>query len=108
MDGSNPMMEQALALAASNAAQPKAMNKGAINLEKAREAAQEFEAVFISQMLKPMFEGMESDGPFGGGQAEAINRSMMVEEYGKQIAKSGGVGLADNVMAEILKMQETQ
>ncbi|MCR9220703.1 MAG: rod-binding protein [Alphaproteobacteria bacterium] len=76
------------------------------SLEKVRAAAVEFEAVFLAQMLRPMFDGVGTDGPFGGGQAEAINRDMLVDEYGKALAQRGGIGLADSVLAEMLKMQE--
>lgn len=75
---------------------------------KIDKAAQEFEAVYISQMLTPMFEGLDTDGMFGGGNAENIYRSMMIDEYGKMIAKSGGIGLADAVRAEMLEMQSKQ
>ena len=73
--------------------------------DKAAHAAQEFEAVFISQMLTPMFEGLEADGLFGGGSAENIYKSMMLEEYGKLIAANGGIGIADAVKAEMISMQ---
>jgi Rod binding domain-containing protein len=69
-------------------------------------AAQDFESVFISQMLTPMFEGIEPDGIFGGGTAENIYKSMMLEEYGKLIAANGSIGVADAVKAEIIAMQE--
>lgn len=78
----------------------------AASLEQARAAAVEFEAVFLAQMLRPMFDGVATDGPFGGGQAEAINRDMLVDEYAKALAQGGGIGLADSVLAEMLKMQE--
>jgi len=78
------------------------------DLNKLRETAEDFEAVFLSQMLKPMFEGIETDGPFGGGQAEGMWRSLMVDEYGKSIAKSGGIGIAESVMSEMLRLQEVQ
>ena len=78
------------------------------DMQKMREAAQEFEAVFLSQMLKPMFEGMSSAAPFGGGPAEDMYRSLMVDEYGKSIAKAGGIGIADQVMREMIKLQEVQ
>jgi peptidoglycan hydrolase FlgJ len=71
-----------------------------------RKAAEEFEAVFVSQMLAPMFETLESDTMFGGGPGEDIYRSMMVEEYGKVIARSGGIGIADSVTREMLRIQE--
>jgi Rod binding domain-containing protein len=76
--------------------------------ESVRRVAQEFEALFLSEMLAPAFESVDTDGLFGGGQSEKIFRSMMVQEYGKAIAQSGGVGIADAVQREILRMQENQ
>lgn len=73
---------------------------------KMRETAQAFEASFLSQMLKPMFEGLETDGMFGGGEGEATWRSFLIDAMAKQTAKAGGIGLADDVMAEMMKMQE--
>src|SRR3546814_5904072 len=35
----------------------------------AREAAENFEAVFVSQMVSHMFAGIQEDSLFGGGQA---------------------------------------
>lgn len=78
------------------------------DMQKMREAAQEFEAVFLSQMLKPMFEGIGSAPPFGGGPAEEMYRSLMMDEYGKSIAKAGGIGIADQVLREMIKLQEVQ
>lgn len=71
-----------------------------------RETAEAFETSFLSQMLKPMFEGLETDGMFGGGEAEASWRGFLVEAMAKQTVKAGGIGLADQVMAQMLKMQE--
>ena len=78
------------------------------DLEKMRQTAQDFEAVFLSQMLKPMFQNLSAEAPFGGGAAEEMWQSLMVDEYGKSIAKSGGIGIADAVMSEMLKLQEVQ
>ncbi len=72
----------------------------------ARATAEEFEAVFIAQMMSHMFAGISTDGPFSGGQAEQVYRSMMVNEYGRLATASGGIGIADQVMSEILKLQE--
>ena len=74
--------------------------------EQARAAAEEYESVFIGQMLQHMFAGIETDGPFGGGHAEKIYRSMMSQEYARSLAQDGGVGIADHVLSEILKAQE--
>jgi len=71
-----------------------------------RETAEAFEASFLSQMLKPMFEGLETDGMFGGGEAEGQWRSFMIDAMAKQTVKAGGIGLADQVVAQMIKMQE--
>ncbi len=73
---------------------------------KIHETAVDFEAQFLSQMLQPMFEGIEASEPFGGGHAEKMWQSMLVNEYGKSLAKSGGIGLADHVERQLLRAQE--
>ena len=78
------------------------------NYDEAKAAAQDFEAFFLSRMCESMFEGVSTDGIFGGGHAEKIYRSMLLNEYGKIMAKSGTVGVADFVMDSILQLQEAQ
>jgi peptidoglycan hydrolase FlgJ len=73
-----------------------------------RETATSFEASFLSQMLKPMFEGLSTDGMFGGGQGEETWRSFMIDAIAKQTVSAGGVGLADQVVAQMIRMQEEQ
>lgn len=72
----------------------------------AKKAAQEFEGVYIGQMLNHMYSGLPTDGYFGGGNAEEIYRGMMVTEYGNMIAEKGGIGIADHVYREMVQMQE--
>lgn len=79
---------------------------GNIDIKKAEQAAQEFEAVFIAEMLKPMFEGIKHDGAFGGGKGEEIFHGMMVQEYGKMLSQTGGIGIADEVKATMIRMQQ--
>jgi Rod binding domain-containing protein len=69
-------------------------------------AAREFEGMMIGQMLEPMFAGLKTDGMFGGGTGETVFRSLLVQEFGKSLAASGGLGLADDVMRSMLRMQE--
>lgn len=71
-----------------------------------RETAEAFEASFLAQMLKPMFDGLKTDGMFGGGQGEETWRGFMIEAMAKQTVQAGGIGLADQVVAQMLKMQE--
>jgi Rod binding domain-containing protein len=73
--------------------------------EEAEAVAREFERMFLSEMLRPMFEGIETDGMFGGGAAEEVYRPLLIDRYAEQAAASGGVGIADAVLKEILRMQ---
>lgn len=73
-----------------------------------RETAEQFEASFLSQMLKPMFEGLDTNGLFGGGEAEATWRSFLIDAMAQQTVRAGGIGLADTVMAEMIRMQSEQ
>lgn len=76
------------------------------DLARARKTAEEFESVFLNTMLAEMFSGVPTDGPFGGGQAEQTYRSLLIEEYANQMAASGGIGLADHVLRDIIALQE--
>jgi len=73
--------------------------------EDVRRAAEDFEATFLSQMLQPMFAGLETDGPFGGGHAEATWRGFLIDAMARQISRGGGIGLADQVQRELLSLQ---
>ncbi len=81
-------------------------NAGKGNIEKVSEAAQEFEAVFIAEMMKPMFSGINTDGPFGGGKGEEAFRGILLQEYGKIISQTGSIGISDQVRDEMIRMQE--
>jgi len=68
--------------------------------------SEDFEAMFAAQMITPMWAGIDADPMFGGGMAEETFRSLMTNEYGKIIAKSGGIGVAPFVKTELLRAQE--
>jgi Rod binding domain-containing protein len=70
-----------------------------------KDTAQKFETSFLSSMLQQMFEGVETSAPFGGGAGEAMFRSFLTEAMAKQMAKSGGIGVAATVQHEMLKLQ---
>jgi len=73
---------------------------------KARAAAQDFEAVFLNSIFQHMFTGISGDGPFGGSGAVGVWRSMLTDEYAKSFAKSGGIGIADQVYRTLIARQE--
>ncbi len=82
------------------------MNNHEKSMAEVKAAAEDFEAFFLSKMTETMFEGISTDGMFGGGNAEKVYRSLLLNEYGKAMAKTGTVGVADYVMNSILEMQE--
>ena len=76
--------------------------------EAVLETAQDFEAVFITEMISHMTETIDVDPVFGGGHGEKMFKSMLNREYGRLIAENGGIGLANNVTEQMLKIQEMQ
>jgi len=100
----NAAIEGAVALAQNR---PLAAPRATADAAAARKAGQQFEGVLLSQMLNGMFAGVKTDGMFGGGPGEEMFRSLMIDEYARQIAaQGGGLGLADSVTRELLKRQE--
>ncbi len=74
--------------------------------QNVEQAAKDFEALFVTEMMKPMFEGIKTDGAFGGGKTEEVFRGLMLQEYGKMVAETGQLGIAQAVKTEMIKMQE--
>ncbi|MBV9509403.1 MAG: rod-binding protein [Caulobacteraceae bacterium] len=67
--------------------------------------AKAFEAQFISAMLGSMFDGVEPDAPFSGGEGEQAFKSFLMDAIGKQMTQAGGLGVSAVVQREMLKMQ---
>lgn len=78
------------------------------DVKAANAAAEEFEAVMLTAMLKPVFENIETSEHFGGGEGEKMWKGLLVEEYAKEMAASGGIGIADQVRSELLRIQEAR
>ncbi|MEO5373823.1 MAG: rod-binding protein [Alphaproteobacteria bacterium] len=98
----------ALDLSSTDAGRPMPKINSHQGTARMRKSAEDFEAMFISQMFKPMFEGISTDGPTGGGDGEKMFRSMLVDEYGKMLAHRGGFGIADAVMRTMIETQARQ
>ncbi|ODT75464.1 MAG: hypothetical protein ABS76_34225 [Pelagibacterium sp. SCN 64-44] len=71
-----------------------------------RSQAEELEGVFLTMLTKQMFSGIKSDENFGGGFGEETWRSMQAEELANTMARSGGIGIADQLMGEMIAAQE--
>lgn len=76
-----------------------------LNMAAIDETAKDFEAMFMTEMLKPMFEGIQPDETFGGGKGEEVFSSLMLDEYGKKMASTGSLGIADLVKEQLIQMQ---
>jgi len=72
---------------------------------EAQKVANQFESMFVSQMLSPMFAGLSTDGLGGGGSGEAAFRPMLIEKYAEALTTKGGFGISAAVLKEILHMQ---
>ncbi len=79
--------------------------KKAIDMKKIDATAQDFEAMFLSEMFKPMFETVKVDETFGGGKTEEIFSGFLRDEYSKKLAQTGGIGIAELVKQELIAMQ---
>lgn len=94
-------------LAQINKAKAAAKGKG-VDEAKIDEVSKEFEAQFISSMLENMFATVDTNPVLGGGEGEQMYKSLLVDEYGKLISRAGGVGVADHVKREMIRMQEVE
>lgn len=88
------------------AGRPMGLTAGKADPEAIAKSATQFEGMFMAQMLTHMWDGVEVDKTFGGGQGEEMFRGLLVTEYGKQISQRGGLGIAAAVQSELLKAQE--
>ena len=70
-----------------------------------RQAAEEFETVFLTEMLKHSGVGRMPEG-FNGGQGEAAFADMLTREYAAGIARSGRIGLAEKVFQAMRRVGE--
>ena len=77
------------------------------DLSRIDAAAQDFEAMYLTEMLRPMFDEVNQPDPvFGGGKGEEVFNGMMLDHYGKIMAKAGGVGIAQYVRDEMIRIQQ--
>ena len=82
-------------------------SSGAGGKEKLFKKAKDFEAVFLEDVMNRVSENSGDAGPLGGGSdGGSVYKSMLMKEYAGEVVKSGGVGIADSVYRQLLKLQE--
>ena len=75
--------------------------KGMGDEAKLREAANEFEAIFIQQMLKTMRKTSLESNFIKKSEGEKIFRSMLDDQYAILSAKSGRLGLGEMIFQQL-------
>ena len=74
---------------------------------KVRQQAEEFEGVFLNTLTKQLFSSLKTDeSVMGGGFGEETWRSMQSEQLAGTMAQNGGLGIAEQLMPDLLAMQE--
>jgi Rod binding domain-containing protein len=83
------------------------MQPSAHSRQKLEQAAEEFEAVLVQQMLQSMQSSLENGSLFGGKNVDQIYGGIGETELAKNIAKSADFGVKEKLLEYIQKM-ETQ
>ncbi len=68
---------------------------------KLTDAAQQFEAMMLQQMLKPMKEGEDSWGGEESDSGSDTLSSFGTEAFAKAISERGGFGIAKQVISQV-------
>jgi Rod binding domain-containing protein len=66
-----------------------------------RDATQEFESLFIAQMMKSMRGTVPQSGLMGSDSGQGIFREMLDQELSRQIAFAGGFGIGDMLYEQL-------
>ena len=65
--------------------------------DRSQQSLKEFEAYVLQTFIESMLP-KESENTYGKGNAGSIWRSMMAEQIAGEVAKAGGVGIADYLL----------
>ncbi len=73
--------------------------------EDVRRTAEEFEAVFLARMLQTIGRPLRGPGAAASAGDDPWG-SMLIDAYARMISRAGGIGVADAVVREMLRLQE--
>ncbi|MGE5422407.1 MAG: rod-binding protein [Ignavibacteriales bacterium] len=71
--------------------------------KRLKESCQEFEAIFVSELLKSMRATIPKGGMMGENFGQDVFQSMLDDEYSKKVSETKSIGLAD-MMFQQMKM----
>jgi len=76
-------------------------------IARVRQQAEEFEGVFLNTLTKELFSSIKTDqAAMGGGFGEETWRSMQAEILADTMARNGGLGIAEQMLPDLLALQE--
>ena len=84
---------------------PAAPGGKAAKLPSVNEVAVKFESLLVSQMLNSMQNTVEKSGLLEGGSAEETYREMLNQALSDELARRGGLGLAEQIANRIREYQ---
>ena len=73
---------------------------------KLKNACEDFESIFISQMLKEMRNSIPKSGLLDGGNEQDAYLSLFDEAFSKSMAQGGGIGLGNILYQNVMKQVE--
>ena len=77
-----------------------------VGRDKFKDVAVALEANFLAEMLKYAGNG-ESRSSFGGGEGEDAFAGLLIREQAALMAKSGGVGLAEQIIDSMVRREKS-
>jgi flagellar protein FlgJ len=86
--------------------QVKQSTKGKPLADQPEEAAQQFEALLIQQMLESMWSTVPQKGLLSGSNEEAMYRDMLNEALATSISEGKGLGVKDVILNDFNKVKK--
>ncbi len=77
-----------------------------LDREKLKKACNDFEALFMAQMLKSMRQTIPQTGFLGKGLGDDIYQGLMDQELSQKLSQSKGLGLGKAIYRQMLKREE--
>ena len=77
-----------------------------LDREKLKKACEEFESLFIFQMLKSMRETIPQTGFLGNGAAKDIYQNLLDQELSKNMANRKAIGFGELVYKQWIEREE--
>ncbi|MBN2441369.1 MAG: rod-binding protein [Spirochaetales bacterium] len=74
---------------------------------KLYKACQDFESIFIKQMLNVMRKTVNKSGLIDGGFAEEVFEDMLYDEYAQKMSQNANFGLSDSLYKQLSRYPDS-